>query len=143
MTIAKILLKVSPFMSIAILAPINDPTSPEAPQYKLNGNVLIPLDLKPATPVKDCIKIPILLVPFATEGGNPKKMSAGSVNKEPPPAMVFMNPAMKPTNTNKSKLKSKSANSSTKKYMRDKSKNKLIKSKFKFHLSEQNKLKNL
>jgi hypothetical protein len=52
--------------------------------------------------------MPNLFVPFATADGNPKKIKNGSVKREPPPAMVFINPAMKPTNTNKSKLKSKS-----------------------------------
>ena len=75
--------------------------------------------------------MPSLFVPLATAGGNPKKMSTGSVNKEPPPAMVFINPAMKPTNINNSKLKSKSNEYPMLKYMKVKSINKQLKAKLK------------
>jgi hypothetical protein len=124
-----ILLKVSPFISIAICAPIKDPTTADAPQYTLNGNVEMPLDLYPAAPVKDCKNIPNLFVPFATDGGRPKKMSTGSVNKEPPPAMVFTNPAMKPTSKSQSKLKSKSVINITVKCIRRKCINNLLNNK--------------
>jgi len=36
-------------------------------------------------------------VPFAIDAGKPRKMSVGSVIREPPPATVFMNPATAPT----------------------------------------------
>tara|TARA_R110001632_G_scaffold172260_2_gene291574 strand:- start:1146 stop:1304 length:159 start_codon:yes stop_codon:yes gene_type:complete len=39
------------------------------------------------------------LVPFATAGGNPKKISVGNDSKDPPPATVFINPTAKPTAT--------------------------------------------
>ena len=42
--------------------------------------------------------IAIRFVPFATVGGSPKKIRTGSVNREPPPARVFINPAKNPTN---------------------------------------------
>jgi len=50
----------------------------------------------------------ILLVPFATLGGRPKKISMGSVSKEPPPATILMPPAIKPIITNKTRSKEKS-----------------------------------
>ena len=37
-------------------------------------------------------------VPFATEDGKPKKISKGRVISEPPPAIVFITPTIKPTN---------------------------------------------
>ncbi len=41
-------------------------------------------------------RIAILFVPFAMLGGKPKKIRMGNVNKEPPPAIVFIDPATKP-----------------------------------------------
>ena len=46
----------------------------------------------------------ILLVPLATVGGSPRKISMGSVSKEPPPARILITPAIKPTRTRKSSL---------------------------------------
>jgi len=40
------------------------------------------------------------LVPLATLGGNPKNISAGSVNSDPPPASVLIMPAKNPTAIN-------------------------------------------
>jgi hypothetical protein len=42
------------------------------------------------------ITIPIRLVPLATAGGKPKKIIRGKVISDPPPAMVFINPAKTP-----------------------------------------------
>ena len=46
----------------------------------------------------------ILLVPLATVGGSPRKISMGRVSKEPPPARILITPAIKPTRTRKSSL---------------------------------------
>jgi hypothetical protein len=43
------------------------------------------------------MKIAIRLVPLATEASNPKNIRAGRVSVEPPPAMMFINPAAAPT----------------------------------------------
>ena len=45
--------------------------------------------------------IAILFVPFAMCGGKPKKISMGSVSREPPPAKTLIIPAKKPTIINK------------------------------------------
>jgi len=45
------------------------------------------------------MNIPILLVPLAMDGGSPKKINIGRVNKDPPPAMVLITPAIKPKNS--------------------------------------------
>lgn len=42
------------------------------------------------------IRIATRFVAFATIGGNPKNISMGSVRSEPPPAKVFIKPAIKP-----------------------------------------------
>ena len=42
-----------------------------------------------------------LFVPFATEASSPRKISAGKVKEEPPPANTFKNPAAEPI-TNRS-----------------------------------------
>jgi len=57
----------------------------------------MPLLLKPAVAEKADINIAILLVPLATAEGKPKKMSNGKVNNDPPPAIVFIKPAINPT----------------------------------------------
>ena len=54
----------------------------------------------------------ILLVPFATEGGSPKKISNGNVIKEPPPDIVLMMPTINPTKTKSGYSKEKSVNNS-------------------------------
>ena len=41
--------------------------------------------------------IAIRFVPFATVGGSPKKIRTGSINREPPPASVFIIPDKNPT----------------------------------------------
>ncbi len=38
-----------------------------------------------------------LFVPLATLGGKPKKIKTGRVIKEPPPAIVLINPTKNPT----------------------------------------------
>jgi hypothetical protein len=40
------------------------------------------------------------LVPFATDGSNPRKIKTGKVSEDPPPALTFINAAIAPT-TNK------------------------------------------
>jgi hypothetical protein len=50
---------------------------------------------------REDIKIAILFVPLATAEGSPKKISSGNVKREPPPAIVFIIPAKKPTSINK------------------------------------------
>ena len=40
--------------------------------------------------------IAIRFVPFATAGGSPINIKMGSVNKDPPPAMVLIKPAKTP-----------------------------------------------
>jgi len=57
--------------------------------------------LNPAVAEKADINIAIRLVPFATADGNPMKISKGRVNKEPPPAIVFINPAINPARINR------------------------------------------
>ena len=96
---ARILLKVSPLMSTAMLAPIIDPKKAEIPKYILNGKVETPLLLNPATPMAFCMTMATLFVPLATLGGNPKKIKKGSEIKDPPPATVFIKPTTNPTNT--------------------------------------------
>ena len=98
---ARILLNNSPFISIAILAPIKAPINPEKPKYILNGKFETPLLLNPAVADNVDIKIATLFVPLATAAGNPKKINKGNVNKEPPPAIVFIKPATNPARINK------------------------------------------
>jgi len=110
--IERILLKTSPSISIAIWAPITDPIKANAPRYALKGYVLKPLLLNPMLAENAVIIIAILLVPFATEEGRPKKISNGKVIKEPPPAIVLMIPTINPTNTKRGYSQENSANNS-------------------------------
>lgn len=49
------------------------------------------------------MRIEILLVPFASALSNPKKIKAGNVKEEPPPALTLMNPLNAPTANSKIK----------------------------------------
>jgi len=42
-------------------------------------------------------RIAILFVPLAVAESNPKNIKEGKVNVEPPPAVTFIKPAIKPT----------------------------------------------
>ena len=43
------------------------------------------------------MSIAILFVPFATDASSPRKINAGRVKVEPPPALTFKKPATIPT----------------------------------------------
>ncbi len=86
---------------MAILAPINAPIKREIPKYILNGKLETPLLLNPADADNVDINMATLLVPFATAAGKPRNINRGNVNKEPPPAIVFIKPAINPARINK------------------------------------------
>ena len=65
----------------------------------LNGKVDTPLLLYPIFAENAVIIRAILLVPFATFDGNPKKIKIGNVINEPPPAKVLITPTIQPTKT--------------------------------------------
>ena len=44
----------------------------------------------------DSIKRPTRFVPLAILGGKPENIRIGKVKREPPPARVFITPAIKP-----------------------------------------------
>ena len=71
------------------------------PVYALNGNVEIPLLLKPIFAENAVIIRAIRFVPFATADGNPKNISIGRVIREPPPAIVLIKPTIIPTTISK------------------------------------------
>ena len=65
----------------------------------------MPLDLNPALVTMLCIRMAIRLVPLATLGGRPKKISMGKVRSDPPPAKVLITPVTIPiTNSNNSSI---------------------------------------
>ena len=88
---------------MAIRAPISAPINAAPPKYKLNGNEFTFLLRKPKVAELVATKMAKRLVPLAVAEGNPKKISNGSVSNDPPPAMVFINPAKTPAPTSNTK----------------------------------------
>ena len=86
---------------MAILAPIKAPSRPEIPKYILKGKLETPLLLNPADADNVDINMATLFVPLATAAGKPRNINNGKVNKEPPPAIVFIKPAINPARISK------------------------------------------
>lgn len=55
-------------------------------------------------PKKFWMRIPILFVPLATVGGNPRKIKVGSVINDPPAETRFIKPTKTPRKNNVNKL---------------------------------------
>ena len=85
-----------PWASVAVANPIIAPINAEIDSQDEYLKSEIPLLLYPEIEKIFCIKIATLFVPFAIFDGKPINIRIGRVNKDPPPATVFIKPAITP-----------------------------------------------
>ena len=97
MVISKMGLSATAGMVAAAIEPITPPNRFGTSIGSIAGTSSILCWLKPRTPTTHCSATATRLVALATSAGKPSNMSTGSVRLDPPPAIVFIPPAITPT----------------------------------------------